>query len=121
MTRAPKTVFSNLKSIVGKTSLASVNEILASLHLPYEAVEIESGTIGLKANDVVYTVEEILAMMFGHIRTMGEEDAQSAIKDVVITVPAFYGHRERRAIVDAAELAGLNILSLINDHTAGVS
>jgi len=35
-------------------------------------------------------------------------------------VPAFYTQRERQAIIDAAELAGLNVLSLINDHTAGM-
>jgi len=103
--------------LVGKNA-EHAREILSRLHLPFEIVEADANTIMFKANDAMYTVEELLGMMFAHIRELGEADAQSAIKDAVITVPAFYTQRERQAIIDAAELAGLNVLSLINDHTA---
>ncbi|CAB5395824.1 unnamed protein product [Rhizophagus irregularis] len=51
-------------------------------------------------------------------KEQAEAAAQEAIKDVVITVPSYYNQFERQAILDAAELAGLHVLSLINDVTA---
>ncbi|CAJ0923309.1 5970_t:CDS:10 [Entrophospora sp. SA101] len=46
------------------------------------------------------------------------QDAQEEVKDSVITVPPYYNQFERQAILDAAEIAGLRVLSLINDLTA---
>lgn len=42
------------------------------------------------------------------------------IKDAVITVPPFFNQAERRAMLEAAKLSGLNVLQLINSNTAGV-
>lgn len=44
---------------------------------------------------------------------------EQPVKDVVITVPAYFNQAERRAMVDAAEIAGVNLLQLMNDNTAG--
>lgn len=41
------------------------------------------------------------------------------IGDTVITVPAFFNQAERRAVLRSADLAGLKVLQLINDNTAG--
>lgn len=43
---------------------------------------------------------------------------EQAIKDAVITVPAFFNQAERRAVLQAAQIAGLKVLQLINDNTA---
>lgn len=43
---------------------------------------------------------------------------EQPIKDAVITVPAFFNQAERRAVLQAAQLAGLKVLQLINDNTA---
>lgn len=43
---------------------------------------------------------------------------EQPIKDAVITVPAFFNQAERRAVLHAAQLAGLKVLQLINDNTA---
>lgn len=43
---------------------------------------------------------------------------EQQIKDAVITVPAFFNQAERRAVLHAAEMAGLKVLQLINDNTA---
>lgn len=43
---------------------------------------------------------------------------EQPIKDAVITVPAFFNQAERRAVLQAARMAGLKVLQLINDNTA---
>lgn len=43
---------------------------------------------------------------------------EQPIKDAVITVPAFFNQAERRAVLHAAQVAGLKVLQLINDNTA---
>lgn len=44
--------------------------------------------------------------------------AEQTIKDAVITVPAFFNQAERRAVLQAAQIAGLKVLQLINDNSA---
>lgn len=45
-------------------------------------------------------------------------NSEQPIKDAVITVPAFFNQAERRAVLQAAQMAGLKVLQLINDNTA---
>jgi molecular chaperone DnaK (HSP70) len=89
-------------------------------YLPYEFVATPKGSVGVKrAGDEVLTVEEAQAMLFGHVKSISSVAASGAeVRDCVITVPAFFSQKERRAMVDAAELGGLNVLGLINENTA---
>jgi len=68
--------------------------------------------------DVIFSVEEVVAMSLQHVMKIAEADAESPVKDCVLTVPDYWTHRERQAMLDAAELAGLNVLSLLNENTA---
>jgi molecular chaperone DnaK (HSP70) len=68
--------------------------------------EVDSKTFKLPSR---YSVEEITAMILAHGREFSEAVAEAKIKDCVITVPAFYTQNERLALIDAAELAGLNV------------
>jgi len=54
-------------------------------------------------------------MIFG--RHLAEYDTKVPIKDVVISVPLFFDQDERNGIIQAAQLAGINVLSLINEHS----
>ncbi|XP_076968814.1 hypoxia up-regulated protein 1 isoform X3 [Tamandua tetradactyla] len=62
--------------------------------------------------------EEVLGMILNYSRSLAEDFAEQAIKDAVITVPAFFNQAERRAVLQAARMAGLKVLQLINDNTA---
>ncbi|KAB1254805.1 Hypoxia up-regulated protein 1 [Camelus dromedarius] len=57
-----------------------------------------------------FSPEEVLSMLLNY--------SQQPIKDAVITVPAFFNQAERRAVLQAARMAGLKVLQLINDNTA---
>lgn len=57
-------------------------------------------------------------MYLGHLREIASKEHGGAINDVVISVPCYYTDAQRRAVLDASEIAGLNPLRLINDTTA---
>jgi hypoxia up-regulated 1 len=65
---------------------------------------------------VLYNIEELLAMLLNYARELAEMHTKESIKDAVISVPVFFGQAERQGLLDAAEIAGLNVLSLINEH-----
>ena len=66
-------------------------------------------------NDTKFTPAEISAFILGKLKNHGSD-----IKDVVITVPACFQERGNRATKEAAEIAGLNCLELINEPTAAI-
>ena len=63
--------------------------------------------------------EEIAGMILGKMKVMAEEFLGHEITDAVITVPAYFGSESRQATKDAAAIAGLNCLRLLNEPTAG--
>jgi len=82
-------------------------------------------SIAIDGLEDTYTPEELVAMVLSHTQDMtqaymGElgKDAQSAPRDCVLTIPSFYTVHERRALLDAAALAELNVLGLIEENTA---
>lgn len=81
----------------------------------------QRGTISFRNNEtIVFAVEELVAFQFAHAKEQAEATAQETVRDVVITVPPYFNQFERQAVLDAAELAGLKVLSLIHDETAGM-
>jgi len=69
-------------------------------------------------SETKYSPEELVAMILNKAKEYAETFAQQQIRDSVITVPAFFNQAERRAMLKAAELAGLKVLQLINSNTA---
>lgn len=63
-------------------------------------------------------MEEIAAMMLEHIKEMSEKFGETSIKDCSITVPNFWNRDTRIKIINTAQLAGFNVLSLVNENTA---
>ncbi|KXS11061.1 actin-like ATPase domain-containing protein [Gonapodya prolifera JEL478] len=83
-------------------------------------VAFEHNEVDADGNPVTvqYAVEEIVAMQLKHARDQVEVSAGELVKDCVITVPRFFNQYERQALLDAAELAGLNVLGLMHDDVA---
>merc|ERR1712142_311091 len=75
----------------------------------------ERGTVMFRHDsETVYSVEELLGMIFVHAKTQAETFTEQAVKDVVITSPVYFNQAERLALVAAAQLGGLNVLQLMN-------
>ncbi|CAL2050756.1 unnamed protein product [Caenorhabditis brenneri] len=87
---------------------------------PFTAFEFDEvrKTVVFPYKEEKYNVETLLAMILWHAKKITEAYADQTVKDVVITVPIFMNQAERRAIASAAEIAGLNLLQLLNDGSA---
>lgn len=65
-----------------------------------------------------YTSEELSAMLLKHLKDEAEATIGEAIKDAVITVPAYFYSKEREATIRAAETAGLKVKKIIPQRSA---
>ncbi|KAK7393817.1 hypothetical protein VNO78_22381 [Psophocarpus tetragonolobus] len=117
--RYPHKVYSQMRDLIAKP-YASAQRILDSMYLPFEAKPDSRGGMSIvvdNENDAVYSPEELVAMVLGYAVHLAEFHSKIPIKDAVISVPPYMGQAERRGLLQAAQLAGINVLSLINEHS----
>uniref|UniRef100_A0A3Q3A778 Heat shock protein 4 like n=1 Tax=Kryptolebias marmoratus TaxID=37003 RepID=A0A3Q3A778_KRYMA len=90
--------------------------------LPYSLHKLANGSAGIKVRyldeEKVFTVEQISGMLLTKLRETSESALKKPVVDCVISVPSFFTDAERRSVLDATQIAGLNCLRLINDTTA---
>ena len=121
--RYPGDVYANLKPLLG---LRFGDDLISKYGETFPGLDIvewaETGSVGFRSDSFLeeeepWLVEELLAMELKNIKGNAETMAGkgSVIQDAVITVPSFYTAQERRAVILAADLAGLRVLSLISD------
>uniref|UniRef100_A0A3B5LFQ9 Hypoxia up-regulated protein 1 n=1 Tax=Xiphophorus couchianus TaxID=32473 RepID=A0A3B5LFQ9_9TELE len=116
----PKTVYRHLQSLLGKKhdnlQVKVYQRCFPEHQLQGDPVR---GTVYFNSSlEIHYSPEELLGMMLNYSRGLAQDFAEQPIKDAVITVPAFFNQAERRAVLHAAQMAGLKVLQLINDNTA---
>ena len=85
--------------------------------LPYHFVD-RPGMLAIDTRDGVKTPVEVSAEILAALRQRAEDTFDSELFGAVITVPAYFDDAQRQATKDAAKLAGLNVLRLINEPTA---
>jgi len=94
---------------------------LADLHgheqLPYHFVD-QPGMVALQTREGLKTPVEVSAEILASLRQRAEDSFDAELYGAVITVPAYFDDAQRQATKDAAQLAGLNVLRLINEPTA---
>ncbi|KAF9953294.1 hypothetical protein BGZ72_005512 [Mortierella alpina] len=118
-TRFPQDSFIGLKRILGRDydddhCVEYRNTFTNNMSRdPVRGTAVLETTAGTK-----YTAEELVAMQFALAKRQAEDTAGETVRDVVITVPPFFNQFERQAVLDAAELAGLRVLSLVHDESA---
>jgi molecular chaperone DnaK len=88
--------------------------------LPYEIVEGPSGDarIRIPQTGKEYTPQEISAMVLAKLKRDAEAYLGEEVKQAVITVPAYFNDSQRQATKDAGQIAGLEVLRIINEPTA---
>jgi molecular chaperone HscA len=112
-TADPKNTVSSVKRLMGRT--------LADLPHP-ERMSVElvdlPGMVGIQTLEGVKSPVEVSAEILATLRQRAEETLDDDITGAVITVPAYFDDAQRQATKDAAQLAGLDVLRLINEPTA---
>ncbi|XP_051981108.1 heat shock 70 kDa protein 4-like, partial [Xyrauchen texanus] len=90
--------------------------------LVYDLSQMPSGTTGIKVmymeEEKVFSIEQITAMLLTKLKETAESNLKKPVADCVISVPCYYTDAERRSVIDAAQIAGLNCLRLMNETTA---
>uniref|UniRef100_A0A673Y8N9 Heat shock protein 4b n=1 Tax=Salmo trutta TaxID=8032 RepID=A0A673Y8N9_SALTR len=90
--------------------------------LVYDLAQMPSGTTGIKVmymeEEKVFSIEQVTAMLLTKMKETAEHALKKPVADCVVSVPCYYTDAERRSVVDAAQIAGLNCLRLMNETTA---
>jgi hypoxia up-regulated 1 len=122
--RFPKQVFVSMHEFLGKKYKSKqVRKFIEDFFVSYDTEEDhERKTFNFKVNfnheNYVFSIEEIFGMLFRYIKFLSDKYSETNTKDCVVTVPAFFGYRERLAISQAVELSDLNLQALITENSA---
>ncbi|XP_058740542.1 uncharacterized protein LOC131612811 [Vicia villosa] len=119
--RTTDTSISQIKRLIGKQfSDVDLQRDLKSL--PYNVTE---GTDGYPLIQVrylrevrAYTPTQVFAMMLSNMKEIAENNLNAAVIDCCIVIPVYFTNLQRRAVLDAATIVGLNPLRLLHETTA---
>ena len=111
----PLNTIISVKRFMGR----GVNDIKSlGSRLPYEFLESDSGMPKLHTAAGDFSPVEVSADILRALRDRAEQSLGGDLTGVVITVPAYFDDAQRQATKDAAQIAGLNVLRLLNEPTA---
>ena len=108
----PQNTVSSAKRLIGRT-LSEID----TAHLPYRFGQSEK-IIELHTKNGIKTPIDVSADILASLKARAEQSLGGELVGAVITVPAYFDDAQRQATKDAARLAGLNVLRLLNEPTA---
>ena len=112
----PVNTIVSVKRFMGR----ALHDITDRAHIPYHFVENDSsqGILELKTRAGLKSPVEISAEVLKTLKLRAEKALGGELTGAVVTVPAYFDDAQRQATKDAARLAGLNVLRLLNEPTA---
>jgi len=116
ITNPENTIFSVKRLMGRKFKSREVQE--AMKRLPYKVVEADNGDAHVELRGKSYSPPEVSAMILQKMRQTAEDYLGEKITEAVVTVPAYFDDSQRQATKDAGQIAGLNVLRIINEPTA---
>lgn len=114
ITNPENTIFS-IKRFIGRRWDDTESE---RSRTPYKVVKGKDDTVNVDINGKKYTTQEISAMILGKLKQDAEAYLGEKVSKAVITVPAYFNDAQRQATKDAGQIAGLEVLRIINEPTA---
>ena len=116
ITNAENTIFSVKRLMGRKFNTKQVKT--ATERLPYKILEASNGDTHVEIRGKQYSPPEVSAMILQKIKQTAEDFLGEKVTEAVITVPAYFDDSQRQATKDAGQIAGLNVLRIINEPTA---
>ncbi len=114
VTNAENTIYS-IKRFMGRR----LNEVSEEMKLvPYKVVAGDHGDARVEIQGKKYSPPEISAMILGKLKEAAEAYLGEKVTKAVITVPAYFNDAQRQATKDAGQIAGLEVMRIINEPTA---
>ncbi|KAI9229500.1 MAG: chaperone DnaK [Piptocephalis tieghemiana] len=86
--------------------------------VPYKIVPHSNGDAWVEADGKKYSPSQVGGFIVGKMKETAESYLGKTVKNAVITVPAYFNDSQRQATKDAGQIAGLNVLRVINEPTA---
>lgn len=109
----PRNTIVSVKRFMGRGK----SEVEGAENAPYEFIDAP-GMVQIRTIDGVKSPVEVSAEILATLRQRAEDSLGDELVGAVITVPAYFDEAQRQATKDAARLAGLNVLRLLNEPTA---
>jgi molecular chaperone DnaK len=113
----PENTIYAVKRLIGK-KFNSEEIRKAQQRMAYQIGEAANGDVTVLIESKKISPQEISAMILSYLKESAEEHYGEKIDDAIITVPAHFDDTQRQATKDAARIAGLNVLRVINEPTA---
>lgn len=111
----PKNTVYSIKRFMGTNYEESKKE---SSKVPYKITKSDNNSPRVDIDGKLYSPQEISAIVLQKMKKTAEDYLGSTVTDAVITVPAYFNDAQRQATKEAGEIAGLNVLRIINEPTA---
>ncbi len=116
ITNAENTVYAAKRLIGRKWSSPQVKNAVATSS--YRIIEGPHHDCRITLREKEYGIPEISAMVLQEMRVIAEDHLGESVTKAVITVPAYFNDNQRQATKDAGEIAGLDVIRIINEPTA---
>ena len=111
----PEKTVSSVKRFMGRRFDEVKGEIKT---ISYHVVKGDNDTVRIEIDDKLYSPPEISAMILQKLKAAAEDYLGGKVEKAVITVPAYFNDAQRQATKDAGQIAGLEVLRLVNEPTA---